>query len=909
MCSIVPALLRDCFGSLMGSSSYERHAEVAISRELSLNCLDYAQQSREIRSAFTDMELSDLPPVAGHTHGKSAAARSSASAFIDVLGPSVGKRSVFLQGSSADQKKGRVTTRHFRWGKDLVTKPTQVEKEDDDLTAMVDVDYYVDMPGHLSRHFRPLVLYTFQPGSAGKDQGEYKFCFEADGKVRYTVSGGGEYCHEVWNWKGDSVAAERTIFGCIPLTYSVFSLERRNVDEDHQLVLLTPLKKFSGFYAWLAKLRAGAGRVERFNPVDGDFVRVKVNGPEGLILSTARVGGYLTADVSVGVDEAIASAARSVQKITHGTVKAKMGMGPGKDTDKKFRGSEILLEYHLRGNPRSDRVDTTSYVRSFQWVKNYQDYEPEKPAMVAFMKPLYDGAFVPDNCKNNDERMVEERVRKLRKPSTTPSPFVTQVMHEFIDLFAQHVGERLIPVEEEEVYRRQDKPSQRRILDEAQHGERVRDTKVFKKNEAYGNVTDPRAISQINGVDKLEYSQFMYALSDKLKEFDWYAFGKKPREVALRVAEICSAAESHADSTDYSRFDGRVNALVRTFERWLMLRLFEPRYHPAMLVLMRSQTGLKAKTSFGVKYDTEFARASGSPETSSFNTILNCFISFLAFRMMRVGGKYLSAREAWERLGVYGGDDGLVADQDRQAAEKAATVMGQVLTLERVKRGEPGVTFLARHYGPDVWFDGETPAVSCADIRRQIAKFHVTVRLSSKITPLVKLREKAFAFYLSDRNTPVLGDFVSKVLQLYPMKRSEYQNHLGIWNSNVSLEDHYPNVQEDWMVDLLLKQLPEFDLVGFYSWLDSATVDTISSPPSFCPPAPADPKPGLVVVEGDFVGEVTKEDTQTESSDKGGSKKEPKKPRKHRPRTKNAYRNAQPPAKASGNKQQGTKKK
>ena len=172
-------------------------------------------------------------------------------------------------------------------------------------------------------------------------------------------------------------------------------------------------------------------------------------------------------------------------------------------------------------------------------------------------------------------------------------------------------------------------------------------------------MTDPRAISQIEGPVKLAYSQFIYALSDALKGFEWYAFGKTPRKIAERIAQLCFRAESHADNTDYSRQDGRVNEVVRLFERMLMLALFHPSFHVEMLKLMRSQTGLRARTTFGVKYDTGYARASGSPETSAFNTILNAFIAYLAFRMTRVDGRYLKPEEAWARLGIYGGDDSL----------------------------------------------------------------------------------------------------------------------------------------------------------------------------------------------------------------------------------------------------------
>lgn len=795
-----------------------------------------------------ELEIPDVPVVTGHTHGRSAALRSSASAFVDHLGPVVGKRPVYLQGSAADQRKGRTFSRHYRWGKDLNVEPQQVGKEVGDLTVMIDVDYHVDMPSHLARNFRPLVMYTFQPATAAKADGDYKFCFAADGKVRYSVTGGGEYSHKLWNWKGDSVSASRTILG-IPITYSVFSVERRNVDVDHQLVLVSPMKKFWGCWAWLAMCRAPAASLGRLSPVDGEFVRLHVNTTDGIRISTAKVGGYLSADVDVRVDEAIASAALTVNRIEHATVQSKMDFD-GKQ--KEFRGSEILLEYHRRGDPRAARIDVTSAVRSYQWVNEYRDYNPEKPSMVAFMGPLFHGAFVPEKSKNNDLRMVKTRVADLKHRANSLTPILQQVMSEFIALFTHFTGS-LRPVDIDEVYRRQGKPSQRRILDLAQHGRRTQNANVMQKGEAYPNLNDPRAITMINGVDKMEYSQFIYALADELKQFEWYAFGKKPKDIAARVVHLCKVAENHVDGTDFSRQDGNVDDLVRYFERCLMLALFPPRFHIVMLKLMKSQTGLRARTKFGVKYDTGPARASGSAETSAFNTVLNTFIAFLGFRFTKVDGAFLQALQAWEKLGLYGGDDGLTPDQDRKAAEKAAVLMGQKLTCDRTLRGDAGVSFLARHYGPDVWYGVEGSEISCADIRRQLAKFHVTVRLSSKITPVVKLREKAFAFALTDKETPVLGEFVSKVLWLFPTPREEYLNLLGIWNSEIDFKDQYPNKHQGWMDDLLLKQIPDFQYGTFKTWIENADQDTILCPPLFAEPAPPNMQVGRAALEGEFV--------------------------------------------------------
>jgi len=629
--------------------------------------------------------------------------------------------------------------------------------------------------------------------------------------------------------------------------------------------------------------------LERLKAVQGLYARLIVNTSDGIEVSTAKAGGYLCATVPAAIDDAIASAAKTTTRLTHSTVKSKMALRDSKD----FTGSEILLEYHLQGRKPGDRVDALNAVRSFQWMKTYQEFEPENPSMVAFMRPLYDGAFVPNDCKNNDERMVEERVEKLKadkpvpgkskkdkdnkdkdkKPSKTDkepelTPFLLKTIEEFGDKFNIAIGAnflKLVPYDYDVVYDRQGRPSQRRILEESEHGMRSDSASVFQKREAYGRANDPRAITQINGVDKREYSAFIYALADRMKALKWYAFGKTPRKIASRVAKLCKKSVSHVDSTDFSRMDGRVKQIARFLERNLMLKVFNQEFHLELLRLMKTQTNLKAKTKNGVRYNTGFARASGSPETSAFNTILNAFIAFLTARMTRVNGRFKECDEAWEALGLYGGDDGLTPDEDGEAAEKAARMMGQVMTVDRTKRGDMGVAFLARHYGPDVWW-GDTN--SCCDIRRQLAKFHVTTKLCSKVTPIIKLREKAFAFSLSDSHTPVIGQFVTRVLEHIPMRASEYTNVLEIWNSGFDKSSHYPNESADWMVDLLEHQIPTYDFCGFLDWVVCASIDELLLAPVFCVSPDPVPQAGIVSVDDDI---TTTEPTTTPESSEGSA--------------------------------------
>jgi hypothetical protein len=224
---------------------------------------------------------------------------------------------------------------------------------------------------------------------------------------------------------------------------------------------------------------------------------------------------------------------------------------------------------------------------------------------------------------------------------------------------------------------------------------------------------------------------------------------------------------------------------------------------------------------------------------------------------MKHGDVFLTPGEAYARLGIYAGDDGLTADIDPEFYKDTASNLGLKLTVDVVKRGEPGVSFLARYYSPKVWY-GEPD--SCCDIQRQLAKFHVTVKLPSDVTPTDKLLEKSRSYYLSDANTPVLGPFVSKVVQLHgklpevTVKTSLLRSWMVDTLGHGEADEQYPNAYGEWMVDLLNKQLPMFDHEVFNRWL--GTVNTIEKcllPPTCNPPPPLKESDAKTYVNDDVV--------------------------------------------------------
>lgn len=801
----------------------------------------YSIPTMEIRQSFVQVPIVRLHAVSNHTHGESAADRSSGSIMIGNIAGACGKNPVYFQGSSADARNGRMISRDYHWVKDINAPASSYSPSKEDLVAMVDVDYYVNMNEFLLRNFRPVVLYTFQPQSLGCAEGEFSFCFDDQGRVKYDVSGGSGYAHHVWHYVGDSIKVTRKFLG---FTYEclTFALEKRAMGPHHQLVLLAPMARFKGLGAWVAdKLLAGED-LKRLDPrVGNGFMRMQVQTTKGLFVQTGKINNHAFANVPKHVDDEIASVARVSKTFTISMVKQRLN-----NTDAP--GTTLLHEYHLSKSvlwgPKVAVVDP--YVRSYQFVEKLSDLdEDSKPSMVSFMNPIVDAAYCPLLGVNNERRGVLKRITELQKKPLEPTPFLLQCMEEFVGLLAEGLGsKRLFPVEIEEVYRRQSRPTQQRILESAEYEGPTTESKTFGKREAYQTLNDMRIISQINGVDKRDYSTFMYALGDYLKDMPWYASGKSNAEIADRVALVCEKAKSHASNSDYARLDGTINQLLRLLERMVMVRLFHQQCHEEMLSKMKTQSNLRGRTTNGVKYVTLDTRLSGSPETSPFNSTDNAFVGYLAGRLDRK-----TPNEAWEGLGVYLGDDGVTADVSRKSYEKAAAMVGLVLTVETVKRGEMGVSFLSRRYGPDVWFGDNN---SCCSISRTVSKFHVTVHMPSNVRSVDKLADKSYALWINDSQTPIIGALVSKVVAITGINYKSFKNLNNAWN--VDPNGSYPNTKADWMFDLARAELPSYDIDAFDSWISKVkTLYAVLDIQEFNVTTPPKAKPGIIEMDGDIL--------------------------------------------------------
>jgi len=270
--------------------------------------------------------------------------------------------------------------------------------------------------------------------------------------------------------------------------------------------------------------------------------------------------------------------------------------------------------------------------------------------------------------------------------------------------------------------------------------------------------------------------------------------------------------------SDFTRMDGSLNARAREAERLLHEAAFCEEDVAYVLAWFENHINLTVYAG-NIRYESGTARNSGDPETSFANTWINALIVYMSFRSREGGGK--APKEAYAALGIYLGDDGATPDLCERAHRKFSKVFGITLKYDGVAPGDQGATFLARYYSGDV-FKGDTN--SMCDIKRQMLKWHLTGSLPAGVTKLQRAAEKVSAFLLTDRFTPVIGDYCRRFEELAPKLLSKCDIDTRVyWNARDGLEDQYPNAYAPWMLEHLETAMPEFRLIQFRRELANAT--------------------------------------------------------------------------------------
>lgn len=283
------------------------------------------------------------------------------------------------------------------------------------------------------------------------------------------------------------------------------------------------------------------------------------------------------------------------------------------------------------------------------------------------------------------------------------------------------------------------------------------DDASFQKNETYPEFKPPRNIINPAHQKRVYTAMLVSPLTEYLKSGSLnkiYGFGDAEYLQSCFDKVESQDNETGKYETDGTKLDANISSFFREFEEQLVRRAFCESHRDAAVEVHQAQyASAEPHAKFGTRLNLKYSRRSGEGGTSLFNTVDMCLVQYSALRKSG-----LSPKDAFKRLGVVGGDDGLMAAVvPAELLEQVGHDLHIPLKVKFVKYGYPysflGITRLGRDlelYSPDV-----------TRFVYKIAYSHV------KNVPLEEvLYRKCEPYVLLYPNVPLVGNMCRAVLRI-----------------------------------------------------------------------------------------------------------------------------------------------
>jgi len=733
-----------------------------------------------------------------HTHQRAAALRTSVNSALCNLAQRAGFQPYVVSLSSSDHLVGVAGSRSFYNSKDLGVPHREDVVHENTCFVFTDVDYYVDINKFL-KNFKPMLLYTFVPNEVSGNDAYRGHQYQIiNNIVYYTVSGGGNYSHKLWDYKGDTISIIDDNFALL-----TFDITQKVINSDNcrRVISILPRTKTPWPYYNHIKYTNGINYKEitfgpinlLYNPIlDEVSIGMNMSAHSELVsakllcaikhrISSKTTKSPVAGDIEVFLlDEA--------SKLRDEIEKAAKAGKPKPKLPRYLRNTKttatLLSEtlpwlYYLPPNV----VHTTGLDSTYVAIGPVTIYEAKTPH-AEFATPLVTcPALVPAKNENNEVAAIEGRVIKVANDVEPPVEY-KKFANEFIDLCVPK-PKIVSGLSYDEVLIMQDKVAQRA------RAELVLDTlgpdpenslKSFIKGEGYDAMSDPRVITTMKPALTIGMTRFTAQFKELiLKKHKWYGPGKTPSEALERIREI---GGNGLIDTDYSRFDGTVSKFLQT-------RVVLPCYMRGLttaasrefLAMFNKVFKPKGKTQNGVQYDAGWGTRSGSPLTTCGNTIINAFVTYCALR--KIGH---DSKVAWANLGIYAGDDGLspnvlgLADSIANVSES----LGLKVKMETHGVNEE-VPFLGR-----IIIHPLTHKDSYQDIKRTLPKLHIT--FNKDVTLAQAGYNKAIGYLNTDYMTPLISDWAHKVASASGLNSVKNARADEMWKLNQSWPQENPDL-------------------------------------------------------------------------------------------------------------------
>nr|WPV63024.1 MAG: RNA-dependent RNA polymerase [Longquan bat nodavirus 1] len=705
------------------------------------------RQNTHLRRQFLNFRFNPVVnsvPV-NHAHPRCANQRNWASAELDRFIIASGHVPYSLSMSNVENHRvSSVGSRLFYSSSDLTQRARMSPPHPGCIIKLVDVDYYLDINNLLSQGFAA-VLYTFVPNAVAGviNGGEGQYFFDSHDQLITQLTPGTSYHHQLWNYSVDDFCAESS--GRI----THVRVNRLHLGQTgHQFILLEPMVWFPSLLRSLIDVSAPLERLRvsrngfnvlRFLQHDSDSTSIAV--PDQLNCVTIR-----TATLEAVLSKAVCDPR------TFGPHHVAISLNAnGVEVVERDASATLLCNYIRAAYRIPDLIVDPHSIANYHIV-GAQDvvglqFDPSHPRGRVLHQPIADYGAAPATDPTSAQVAVASRHHGYQ-PSRAHDSNPTHTA-DFLDYIAP--SSPLTPYTIDQVEALQNRPTQRAGNERAHLSFTCASlgASTFLKNEPLPEFKPPRTITSVSADHRVRFSAYTYPIAEHLKTFHWYAFGKSPKEIGDSVQSLALTSWPLA-ATDFSRFDARHSDFFSSLELRFLQRAYPNDPNP--LALYEAEVGaLSHLGDHEIKHG--FSRLTGSPCTSIFNTLINCYVSYMALR-----GSH-SHVEAIQALGLYGGDDGLVPVATVDAAVSIAASCGAKLTFDYFP--STWVVFLGR-----VYLDPLNTSASIYDLRRFVTKCHVTVAPSD--VPLdVAARRKRTGYIITDNNTPLIHEWCHFVGRAY----------------------------------------------------------------------------------------------------------------------------------------------
>lgn len=265
-------------------------------------------------------------------------------------------------------------------------------------------------------------------------------------------------------------------------------------------------------------------------------------------------------------------------------------------------------------------------------------------------------------------------------------------------------------------------------------------------------MTDPRNISPRSDIFLSVVGPYVGAIDAAAHDAPYLVKGLTMDQ---RRAKLSTLAEYDTFiEIDYSRFDKTLDQpIIVDVEMQLFEYVYPRDAHPLLWEALSLLPWTKGRSVVGLSYTVAGTRLSGDSHTSVFNGFDNSFFKWLVLE---------DIPRPIENHGFHEGDDGDIGirGQDRAQAESNISFLCFLGLVVKVKITDllEDTTFCGRFYT----FDGQMRDM--CDLKRTLAKFHITCSGLSARRAMVA---KAFSYWATDKDTPIVGTLCYVILKLY----------------------------------------------------------------------------------------------------------------------------------------------